>query len=103
MTIQPALLLELCSKWKLIGDYQFIFINSTKDAVYGPFGLLVFNANDVNERFIGNQLNVELHYLHSRQWAWYIKYAPFFNGSFLNRAKAQKRMVFFRTYLTYYF
>ncbi len=103
ITFQPAVLFEITKEIKLISDYQFLFRAQSNDAVYGPFRSVLFEAQETSKKFVGNQWNMELHYVPNRHWAFYIKYAPFFNGTLLDAIDINQETYFFRSYLTYFF
>ncbi|MBQ0734465.1 alginate export family protein [Aquimarina celericrescens] len=103
ITFQPAVTLNLTDKLKVLTDYQFIFRANRNEAVYGPYRSLLFTAQETESTYIGNQLNMELHFLMNRHWSFFIKYAPFFNRELLQNIGAVDGMQYFRMYSTFFF
>jgi hypothetical protein len=106
-TIQPAASLAFSDKVKLFADYQFFFRPSRRDGVYGPYHLLLLPAEDSDQKYLGSQLNAELHWYYNRHWNAFIKGAYYVNGGLLEDLESSGRvregMFFFRTFFTYYF
>ncbi|NVO32263.1 alginate export family protein [Hymenobacter lapidiphilus] len=103
VTVQPVASVAFSPRLKIFADYQFLWRASRRDGLYGPYHLFLRPVEvDRSARYLGTQLNMEVHWYASRHWNAYAKYAKFrTDGLLAELPGVRDGMYFFRAFVTY--
>ncbi len=101
--VHPSIELKLSENLALAADWDFFWRHRVHDGIYGPNGAFERTGQTSQEKFIGDQLGLQLAFDYNRH-AFLSLEAAFFNaGRYLKESGSGKNLVYFSTTVGYKF
>lgn len=101
--LQPSIDFKLAKKWTMKLESGFFWRQSIHDGIYGPALNLLRSAGSSQSRYVGSQVETEVHYQVNRHFIWAVNYTHFFAGQFLADTGPAKDVNYCTTWIAFRF